>query len=328
MSCIIDNIYINNFKSIKSAKIEGCKSFNLFVGRPNVGKSNILEAMSLFGIPYLASTKVNWAKLLRMEVSSSIFHNGNVSQPVSVKAGSLGLDISYTASDSIDVAIKEGDSQTDYKIINHKNKKKVSEYPLFKSYFYPNDQKFNGQSDLKFLHPLTGENLSQVIKNDSRLRDDINKLLDQYNLQLIFDAVRQEYSVIQEFASQSSDSRLILPINAMADSFRRLIYYMAAIRSNNNSVLILEEPESHTYPPYIIRIVNEMFSADSNQYFITTHNPYVVNEFLENRSKDAALYVVDYKDNHSIVYRLSDEETDMVYENGVDMFFNTDLFSR
>ena len=43
----IDNIEIKNFKSIRHQKIEGCKKVNVFIGYPNVGKSNILEAISL-----------------------------------------------------------------------------------------------------------------------------------------------------------------------------------------------------------------------------------------------------------------------------------------
>ena len=40
----IENIEIKNFKSIRHQKIEGCKRINVFVGPPNVGKSNVLEA--------------------------------------------------------------------------------------------------------------------------------------------------------------------------------------------------------------------------------------------------------------------------------------------
>ena len=44
---LIDTIEIKNFKSIRHQKIEGCKRINVFIGYPNVGKSNILEALSL-----------------------------------------------------------------------------------------------------------------------------------------------------------------------------------------------------------------------------------------------------------------------------------------
>jgi AAA15 family ATPase/GTPase len=49
----IQNLYIENFKSIRSLELSNFKRINLFIGRPNVGKSNIIEALSLFSVPYL-----------------------------------------------------------------------------------------------------------------------------------------------------------------------------------------------------------------------------------------------------------------------------------
>ena len=52
---MIENIKINNFKSLVGIELTDCRRYNLLLGRPNVGKSNILEALSLFSVPYLAS---------------------------------------------------------------------------------------------------------------------------------------------------------------------------------------------------------------------------------------------------------------------------------
>ena len=41
-----DQVRIFNFKSIKELQFS-CKRINLFIGYPNVGKSNIIEALSL-----------------------------------------------------------------------------------------------------------------------------------------------------------------------------------------------------------------------------------------------------------------------------------------
>ena len=49
----ISHVHINNFKSIKDVTLNDCRRINLFIGKPNVGKSNLLEAMSLFCLPYL-----------------------------------------------------------------------------------------------------------------------------------------------------------------------------------------------------------------------------------------------------------------------------------
>ncbi|UFH52929.1 AAA family ATPase [Spirosoma sp. KNUC1025] len=41
-------VEIKNFKSIKDLRLD-CKRVNIFIGRPNVGKSNILEGLGLLG---------------------------------------------------------------------------------------------------------------------------------------------------------------------------------------------------------------------------------------------------------------------------------------
>ena len=47
---------IKNFKSIKDLKLEP-KKYNIFIGEPNVGKSNILEAISVLNPFYSANNK-------------------------------------------------------------------------------------------------------------------------------------------------------------------------------------------------------------------------------------------------------------------------------
>lgn len=44
---MIKNINIKNFKSIKLLELD-CRRINLFIGKPNTGKSNILEGIGIF----------------------------------------------------------------------------------------------------------------------------------------------------------------------------------------------------------------------------------------------------------------------------------------
>ena len=74
----IKDITICNFKSLEDVKIQGCKTFNLFIGRPNVGKSNIIEALSCLAIPYLYPMKKSLGSIFRIERTSALFYNGNV----------------------------------------------------------------------------------------------------------------------------------------------------------------------------------------------------------------------------------------------------------
>ncbi len=80
----IQNIEISNFKSIKDLKIEGCKKINIFAGKPNAGKSNILEALGTYQLLKNQSHKkaidlINTLKdFTRFEDLEDVFFENNV----------------------------------------------------------------------------------------------------------------------------------------------------------------------------------------------------------------------------------------------------------
>ncbi len=49
---MIKTLEIKNFKSIKHLKLD-CKRVNVFIGKPNTGKSNILESVGIFSLPFV-----------------------------------------------------------------------------------------------------------------------------------------------------------------------------------------------------------------------------------------------------------------------------------
>jgi len=51
---IIKNLKIKNFKSIRNLEID-CARVNVFIGEPNTGKSNILEALGMYSFLYYGS---------------------------------------------------------------------------------------------------------------------------------------------------------------------------------------------------------------------------------------------------------------------------------
>ena len=105
-----------------------------------------------------------------------------------------------------------------------------------------------------------------------------------------------------------------------------MIFYKAAIESNKNKTICFEEPEAHTFPPYISNVVNDIISSENNQFFITTHSPYVMSSLLESAGNDLAVFVVDIDNNETVVKRLSDEQLQEAYDNGIDMFYNLEAY--
>jgi AAA15 family ATPase/GTPase len=96
----IDNIEIKNFKSIRHQKIEGCKRVNVFIGYPNVGKSNLIEALSIFSISSLDSI---FSKFIRVENSTGLFFNGNISEKAEIKINETNRVVINYESDGVKV---------------------------------------------------------------------------------------------------------------------------------------------------------------------------------------------------------------------------------
>ena len=83
----IQKIQIKNFKSFNDLTIEGCKKINIIIGSPNTGKSNLLEALSLFAISNSINLKkriVTLQDYIRIKKANHIFFNGNTEKESSI----------------------------------------------------------------------------------------------------------------------------------------------------------------------------------------------------------------------------------------------------
>src|ERR1700721_4354734 len=106
MANFIEHIHIENFKSIRNCELSGCKRINLFIGRPNVGKSNILEALSLFSIPYLReNSSRKFSQLIRVENERELFYNGNTDSYAQVKTNIGNCGLGYNPKDGLSAII-------------------------------------------------------------------------------------------------------------------------------------------------------------------------------------------------------------------------------
>ena len=191
-----------------------------------------------------------------------------------------------------------------------------------RSYFFPSPFQFEN-TGLKFLQPTTGCNLSSVLYSLEYTKKEISDILALYGLKLSFDQASQQ---IKLFKTVSENSIYLVPFNSTADTLQRIMFYKTAIASNENSILTFEESEAHSYPPYISKITSDIIHSETNQFFITTHSPYVLNEFLENQKDEIGIYLVDFKDGETTVKGLTEDETNEVYQSGVDLFFNSAIF--
>lgn len=332
MSNFTEYIRVRNFKSIKKVDLVDCRRVNLFIGKPNVGKSNLLEAISLFGLPYLKyAKKKNLRQFIRVENDSELFFDGNMDEKVRVdssfgeveiRTDPKGIIIDVTVSANPSWAIPQ--SLTFTNLVCTKKNIDDSEANPFRSYYFPSE--FDKEKNsLNHLQPPHGNNLMNIVSQLPKLKNELRDIFAGYNLRYVFDTNSQEIKIIKE---KNSGDIFLIPFHSIADTLQRMIFYKAAIESNTDAIITFEEPEAHSYPPYISKITQSIIASKENQFFITTHSPYVVTDFLEALTGELAIYLIDFKKGETVVKRLSDKELNEIYEYGIDLFFNTETFLK
>ena len=341
MSNHIEHIEITNFKSIRHAKIEGCKRINVFIGYPNVGKSAILEAIS--ALAYLQKDfNKPFDTLCRLKGRTELFYNGNVKEEVSIRyRDDINVGFRYLSESTLDFQTEELEQNKEDKTANGtwytlKNLRfvgdetdpvylnqvkeliKVRKYS-FQSSVY--DIKTNAL-DFSFPH---GENLVEIIQHNRELRKEVSELFKFYNLKLLID---QGTNSIRGLKEIDEETIYTIPFHQMADTLQRLIFHKAAIMSNENTVLLFEEPEAHMFPPYIRMFTKDIIfdKGRNNQYFIATHSPVVLSDFLEDAREELAIHLVGYKDGATTIKTLNNSEVNEVHEYGEDLFFNIESY--
>lgn len=338
----INNIHINNFKSIKDVTIDGCKRINVFIGEPNVGKSNILEGLGLFS--YLVETSnINTYSLkdvVRLSDVSDIYFNGNIDKGFEILldnrkicatgyidvASLFSLDFKYTSvKHNTMLHCKSIQFNSDFKMglttyTETDFEKENKSYFSIKKYDYqPTKIDSLLSSKMVQLTNPFGENLFRIVASNSKIKLDFINLLEKYQLLVSF-----ENSGVKVIKKREDGTFFIFPFNQLADTLKRLIFYLAAIKSNKDSVLLFEEPEAHLFPPYISHITSEMIYDKSNQYFVATHSEYFLTDLLEDNDvrNDLAVFVVGYNGGETTINRLTDDQIHEVYNYGVDLFLN------
>jgi AAA15 family ATPase/GTPase len=317
---MIKNLNIQNFKSIKHLHLD-CKKINIFIGRPNTGKSNLLESIGLFSLPY---GKIK--DFIRFENMTDLFYDQELSEIIKViaddKLGEIkfqnGLfEASIANKDKRVFYFRAGYDGIEFDISKHE------EQP-FKFYRFKVINYFTRQ-DSVFLLPPTGENLLFILQTNKSFRKLVTDIFSKFELSIVFEPVEKKLKVQKEI----DNAKISYPYSLVSDTLQRIVFHLAAIETNKDSIIIFEEPEAHAFPYYTKFLAERIALDKTNQYFISTHNPYFLLPVLAKAPKeDISIFITYFEDYQTKVRLLTEKEMSETLDRDESIFFNLDEFTE
>lgn len=318
---MIQQLSIKNFKSVKDLQVS-CKKLNVFIGEPNSGKSNIIEALSLQSQNTMGK-ELN-KEMFRYKTIGNLFYDFNINTPIEVNTGEICTVLKY--------AVRE--NQFHYFLDANKEKEKpenishegnASQSGLLGStnvHFYEYKRLYKFQNSfMPHLSVPFGENIPTLLLSNPELKKWVSELFRSFGYKLMLKPVEGEMSMTKEVDEELYE----YPFFSISETLQRLIFYSLAIKSNKKSVLLFDEPESNMFPFYIKDIAERITEDKTNQFFISTHNPYMLGSLLEKSNKnDIAVYIVKMENYQTVAKLCNQKQIEELISLGSGLFFNLD----
>jgi AAA15 family ATPase/GTPase len=323
---MIEQLSIKNFKSVKDLTIS-CKKLNVFIGEPNGGKSNIIEALCLQSQNAIGSDLNK--QMFRYKTIGDLFYDFNINNSIEVNTGDRCTILKYAIRDN---GVPENqfhlllDSDKDKerpieishegKVINLGNPSNTTvhfyEYKRLSSFV---------NAYMPHLSVPYGENLPSLLLSNAEYKKWVSEFLKSKGLTLTLKPTENEILV-----SKLVDEEIYsYPYSSLSETLQRIIFYILALKSNKDNIILFDEPESNTFPFYTKYLAERIALDETNQFFITTHNPYLLLSLIEkSKQEDLNVCIVQMKNYETIVSELKNEQVSEVLDLNSDVFFNFD----
>ncbi|MEO8404589.1 MAG: AAA family ATPase [Chitinophagaceae bacterium] len=337
----IKDLHIQNYKSIKDLKIK-TNRLNVFIGEPNAGKSNILEALSFFSINAMDD---NFRKFLRYKSTGNLFYDSVLDKPINIKTNVRKFKLEYAKNDAgalmnhftgvyyekdeeLETLKKNPQGVSSNFTMQHdgtiRNNHGINMSTHTCAYIYKRIEKFE-QNFRNFLKPPHGNNIPNLLLSSSELKKMVSSFFREKGYKI---NLKPEDNDL-EIAKEEDEVIYSYPYMTISETLQRIVFILLAIETNKNATLIFDEPEANTFPFYTKYVAERIAQDKTNQYFITTHNPYLLLNIIEKSpSKELNVFVTTMKNYQTKAHLLTKQQVKEVIELQHEVFFNLDKFTK
>ncbi|WP_146850636.1 AAA family ATPase [Brevifollis gellanilyticus] len=321
---MINKLSIRNFKSIRELDLD-CRRVNVFIGEPNAGKTNILEALGMRSKGVLA----HFREALRVSAVADLFWDQDITGRLVVTLNESPLFLKFEAEEVVAVLNQAvGSGHQAYRMSKELNVIPETiglndqRFPdIVRYYLFKNLLTFDA-SQLRFLAPPFGDNLFDLLYSSKEARSTASRFFQSSGFKLNVDVSERRIAL----AKQVDDFLISLPYHSCSETLRRMVFYSLALDTSSEHVLVFDEPEAHSFPPYTKTLAERIALDDrGNQFFLTTHSPYMLDSLLSKTpANDLSVILCRMENFETKTYPLDQEQIDQIKEWSMDAFFNFD----
>jgi hypothetical protein len=323
----INAVHIHHFRSIRDCTLMDLRQINILIGRPNTGKTNILEALTLLAIPDMTNrTDLELKDFLRAQTPKELFFTKGPAQYAIVTSNRGECLLQYTESDELKAQLAF-DTVSDELVYNFDASFRPAPSQtadvdtVIKRYQYPDHiahSRVGGQE----LGVPYGHNLFSLLEENTRLQEPIAKIIAGTGIKIQFDKDGPKIHVPGGNAQPNTE----LHFTSLSASLQRLCFYLTAIGSNEEKLIAVDNLDAKIFPSFLVHLAIRMLENPSNQYLFSIHSYYMLIDLLEDGLDHVAIFNVYTKNAETHVYRLTDENLADIIYNGVDPFINNEHF--
>jgi AAA15 family ATPase/GTPase len=333
---------IRGFKSIEEASLD-LSRINVVIGPPESGKSNLLEALSIFTILGQLKNYEDARIVYRYSSGGGLWGFNNlqtilrimtrvkrindlffrfVESIAEIELGGNKIELSYDSENrEVEISLNGErvlyiDSNMTLKSSLEKERFEELSETLVKVMFY---RYYEGEQIKwgNFLLPPHGPNLLHVLRVNPRFESVAAEILEDIGLKLTLNLETNEI----DFWKFDCGRGIRIGYHLLSDTAKRILFNFGALETNENSVILMEEPEVHSFPFYTKLLAERVSLSKSNVFIVTTHNPYFLETILDKVPKhELSVYLARARGMRSEYESVDIDKMEEIIVKGADVF--------